>query len=149
MIWDLYRAGVDALIIQDMGITRMNLPPIPLHSSTQCDTLEPEDVQHLEALGFEQVVLARELNVEQIRRIRAVTTVPLEVFIHGALCVSYSGRCYLSHAQTGRSANRGECSQQCRLPYDLIDDEGRKIRTEEHLLSPRDLNRTEVLEQIL
>ena len=149
MIWDLYRAGVDALIIQDMGITRMNLPPIPLHSSTQCDTLEPEDVQHLEALGFEQVVLARELNVEQIRRIRAVTTVPLEVFIHGALCVSYSGRCYLSHALTGRSANRGECSQQCRLPYDLIDDEGRKIRTEEHLLSPRDLNRTEVLEQIL
>ena len=149
MIWDLYRAGVDALIIQDMGITRMNLPPIPLHSSTQCDTLEPEDVQHLEALGFEQVVLARELNVEQIRRIRTVTTVPLEVFIHGALCVSYSGRCYLSHALTGRSANRGECSQQCRLPYDLIDDEGRKIRTEEHLLSPRDLNRTEVLEQIL
>ena len=95
MIWDLWRAGVDALIIQDMGITRMKLPPIPLHSSTQCDTLEPSDVQHLEALGFEQVVLARELNVEQIRRIHAVTQVPLEVFIHGALCVSYSGRCYL------------------------------------------------------
>lgn len=149
MIWDLWRVGVDAVIIQDMGITRMNLPPIPLHSSTQCDTLEPSDVQHLEALGFEQVVLARELNVEQIRRIHAVTKVPLEVFIHGALCVSYSGRCYLSHALTGRSANRGECSQQCRLPYELIDATGRSIRQEEHLLSPRDLNRSAQLEALL
>lgn len=149
MIWDLWRAGVDALIIQDMGITRMKLPPIPLHSSTQCDTLEPSDVQHLEALGFEQVVLARELNVEQIRRIHAVTQVPLEVFIHGALCVSYSGRCYLSHALTGRSANRGECSQQCRLPYELIDASGQQIRQDEHLLSPRDLNRSAQLEALL
>lgn len=149
LIWDIYRAGADALIIQDLGITMMNLPPIPLHSSTQCDTTEPEDALQLEALGFEQIVLARELNVEQIRRIKAVTTKPLEVFIHGALCVSYSGRCYISQAFTQRSANRGECSQQCRLAYDLLDSRGQTIRQQEHLLSARDLNRTNLLEDLL
>lgn len=149
LIWDIYRAGADALIIQDMGITLMNLPPIALHSSTQCDTTEPEDAVQLEALGFDQIVLARELNVEQIRRIRAVTTKPLEVFIHGALCVSYSGRCYISEAFTGRSANRGECSQQCRMSYNLKDSQGRLIRHGEYLLSPKDLNRTALLEELL
>lgn len=149
LIWDIYHAGADAIIVQDMGITKMNLPPIPLHSSTQCDTVEPEDAMLLEALGFEQIVLARELNTEQIRRIHDVTTCPLEAFVHGALCVSYSGRCYLSQALTGRSANRGECSQQCRLPYNLLDAKGRAIRQGEHLLSPRDLNRTALLEQLL
>lgn len=149
LIWEIYRAGADAIIVQDMGITMMHLPPIPLHSSTQCDTTEPEDAQLLEALGFEQIVLARELNVEQIRRIRMATSRPLEVFVHGALCVSYSGRCYLSHALTERSANRGECSQQCRLPYDLRDSLGTLVRQGEHLLSPRDMNRTEYLEALL
>lgn len=149
LIWEIYRAGADALIIQDLGITMMNLPPIPLHSSTQCDTVEPEDALQLEALGFEQIVLARELNVEQIRRIKAVATKPLEVFIHGALCVSYSGRCYISQAFTQRSANRGECSQQCRLAYDLLDSRGNIIRHQEHLLSARDLNRTNLLENLL
>lgn len=149
LIWDIYEAGADALIIQDMGITMMDLPPIPLHSSTQCDTVEPEDAQQLEALGFEQIVLARELNIEQIRRIREVTTKPLEVFVHGALCVSYSGRCYISQAFTGRSANRGACSQQCRLPYNLLDSRGKLIEEGKHLLSPKDLNRSQLLEQLL
>lgn len=149
LIWDIYRAGADAVIIQDLGLTLLDLPPIPLHSSTQCDTVEPEDAQQLEALGFEQIVLARELNVEQIRRIKAVTTKPLEVFIHGALCVSYSGRCYISQAFTKRSANRGECSQQCRLPYNLLDSKGTLIRQGEHLLSPKDLNRYDLLEDLL
>lgn len=149
LIWDIYAAGADALIVQDLGITLMELPPIPLHSSTQCDTVEPEDAMQLEALGFEQIVLARELNVEQIRRVKAVTTRPLEVFVHGALCVSYSGRCYISQAFTKRSANRGECSQQCRLPYNLLDNQGTLIRENEHLLSPRDLNRSSLLEELL
>lgn len=149
LIWDIYRAGADAIIIQDMGITLMDLPPIPLHSSTQCDTTRPEDAQLLEALGFEQIVLARELNVEQIRQIKAATTKPLEVFIHGALCVSYSGRCYISQALTKRSANRGECSQQCRMSYDLRDSKGKLIRENEHLLSPKDLNRSAWIEALL
>lgn len=149
LIWQIYDAGADAVIVQDMGVTKMNLPPIPLHASTQCDTTDPEDVRLLDALGFEQIVLARELNLEQIRRACAVTERPIEVFVHGALCVSYSGRCYLSSALTKRSANRGECSQQCRLPYDLEDAEGKTIRTSEHLLSPRDLNRSAMLEALL
>lgn len=149
LIWELYRAGADAIIIQDMGITLMDLPPIPLHSSTQCDTTTPADAQQLEALGFEQIVLARELNLEQIQRISAVTSKPLEVFVHGALCVSYSGRCYISQALTQRSANRGACSQQCRMPYNLIDSTGNIIRQDEHLLSPKDLNRSELIEELL
>lgn len=149
LIWEIYRAGADALIIQDMGITMMDLPPIPLHSSTQCDTTTPEDVIHLDALGFDQIVLARELNVEQIRQISPVTSKKLEVFVHGALCVSYSGRCYISQALTNRSANRGECSQQCRLPYTLIDSSGLEISHNQHLLSPKDLNRSLILEELL
>lgn len=149
LIWEIYKAGADAVIIQDMGITLMDLPPIPLHSSTQCDTVSVEDALHLEALGFEQIVLARELNVEQIRRISEQVKTPLEVFVHGALCVSYSGRCYISQALTKRSANRGTCSQQCRMPYDLRDSRGVLIRQSEHLLSPKDLNRSLLLEELL
>lgn len=149
LIWDIWRCGADALIVQDMALTLMQLPPIPLHASTQCDTIDPDDARQLEALGFEQIVLGRELNVEQIRRIKEVTSTPLEVFVHGALCVSYSGRCYLSQALTNRSANRGECSQQCRLPYDLIDSNGLKVISSEHLLSPKDLNRGDLLEALL
>ena len=108
MIWDLYRAGVDALIVQDMGITRLNLPPIPLHASTQMDNRTPEKVRFLAEAGFRQVVLARELSLQEISHIhKACPEVPLEVFVHGALCVSYSGQCYVSQACFGRSANRG------------------------------------------
>lgn len=149
MIWDLWRAGTDALIVQDMGITRLNLPPIPLHASTQTDNRTPEKVRFLEAAGFTQVVLARELSLNEIRRIAEVTTVPLEVFVHGALCVSYSGQCYLSAALSGRSANRGECAQYCRLPYTMVDAEGTEIVNHKHLLSLKDMNRSGQLEALL
>ena len=149
MIWDLWRVGTDALIIQDMGIARLNLPPIPLHASTQTDNRTPEKVRFLEAAGFTQVVLARELSLNEIRRISEATTVPLEVFVHGALCVSYSGQCYLSAALSGRSANRGECAQYCRLPYTMVDATGTEIVTHKHLLSLKDMNRSDQLEALL
>ena len=149
MIWGLWRVGTDALIIQDMGITRLNLPPIPLHASTQTDNRTPEKVRFLEAAGFTQVVLARELSLNEIRRISEATTVPLEVFVHGALCVSYSGQCYLSAALSGRSANRGECAQYCRLPYTMVDATGTEIVTHKHLLSLKDMNRSDQLEALL
>lgn len=149
LIWRLYEAGADALIVQDMGITGLHLPPIPLHASTQTDNRTAEKVKFLEAAGFTQVVLARELSLDEIRAIRAETTVPLEVFVHGALCVSYSGQCYLSAALSGRSANRGECAQYCRLPYTLVDAEGREILSGKHLLSLKDMNRSEELEALL
>ncbi len=113
LIGELWRIGVDALIVQDMGILRMNIPPIPLHASTQCDIRTPEKARFLEDAGFSQLVLPRELSLEEIRSFRAVTTVPLEAFVHGALCVSYSGDCQASFVLTGRSANRGECAQIC------------------------------------
>lgn len=149
MIWDLWHAGTDALIVQDMGITRLNLPPIPLHVSTQTDNRTPEKVCFLQAAGFTQVVLARELSLNEIRRIAEATTVPLEVFVHGALCVSYSGQCYLSAALSGRSANRGECAQYCRLPYTMVDATGAEIVTHKHLLSLKDMNRSDQLEALL
>lgn len=149
MIWDLWRAGADALIVQDMGITRLDLPPIPLHASTQTDNRTPEKVRFLEAAGFTQVVLARELSLGEIRRIAEATTVPLEVFVHGALCVSYSGQCYLSAALSGRSANRGECAQYCRLPYTMVDATGTEIVGHKHLLSLKDMNRSDQLEALL
>lgn len=149
MIWELWRAGTDALIVQDMGITRLNLPPIPLHASTQTDNRTPEKVRFLEAAGFTQVVLARELSLNEIRWIAEATTVPLEVFVHGALCVSYSGQCYLSAALSGRSANRGECAQYCRLPYTMVDAAGTEIVSNKHLLSLKDMNRSDQLEALL
>ena len=149
MIWDLWHAGTDALIVQDMGITRLNLPPIPLHASTQTDNRTPEKVHFLQAAGFTQVALARELSLNEIRRIAEATTVPLEVFVHGALCVSYSGQCYLSAALSGRSANRGECAQYCRLPYTMVDATGAEIVTHKHLLSLKDMNRSDQLEALL
>ncbi|WP_308756858.1 U32 family peptidase [uncultured Bacteroides sp.] len=150
MIWDLYRIGADALIVQDMGITRLNLPPIPLHSSTQMDNRTPEKVRFLADAGFRQVVLARELSLQEIRNIHeACPETPLEVFVHGALCVSYSGQCYVSQACFGRSANRGECAQFCRLPFSLVDADGKTIVRDKHLLSLKDLNRSEVLEALL
>lgn len=150
MIWDLYRAGVDALIIQDMGITRLNLPPIPLHASTQMDNRTVRKVKFLSEAGFSQVVLARELTLDEIRKIHdACPDTPLEVFVHGALCVSYSGQCYVSLACFGRSANRGECAQFCRLGFDLVDDDGKVIARNKHLLSLKDMNQSENLEALL
>ena len=150
MIWELYRAGVDALIIQDMGITRLNLPLIALHASTQMDNRTPEKVKFLSDIGFRQVVLARELSLDEIRKIH--DTCPetlLEVFIHGALCVSYSGQCYVSQACYGRSANRGECAQFCRLAFDLVDSNGKTIEQNKHLLSLKDMNQSDNLEALL
>ena len=150
MIWDLYRVGVDALIIQDMALMQLNLPPMPLHASTQTDNRSVDKVKFLKEAGFRQVVLARELSLLEIRKIHdAVPDVPLEVFVHGALCVSYSGQCYVSQACLGRSANRGECAQFCRLAFDLVDAEGKTIVRDKHLLSLKDLNQSEELEQLL
>lgn len=150
MIWNLYRIGVDALIIQDMGILEMNLPPIPLHSSTQNDNRTVAKVQFLEKAGFEQVVLARELSLNEIRKIHeSCPNVKLEIFVHGALCVSYSGQCYVSEACTGRSANRGACSQFCRLPFTLKDSTDKIIATDKHFLSMKDLNQIDRLEELL
>lgn len=156
--WDLYHAGVDAFIIQDMALCSLHLggngegflPPIPLHASTQMDNRTKEDVARLKELGFNQVVLARELSLEQIREIHeAVPDVTLEAFVHGALCVSYSGRCYASEYCFGRSANRGECAQFCRLPFSLEDAEGHTLIKDKYLLSLRDMNRLSHLEEMM
>lgn len=138
LIWQLYDAGVDALIVQDMGLLELDLPPIALHASTQTDIRTVEKARFLGDVGFSQIVLARELGLPQIRAIRAATDATLEFFIHGALCVAFSGQCYISHAHTGRSANRGDCSQACRLPYTLTDTEGRVVAFDKHLLSVKD-----------
>ena len=150
MIQALYRIGVDALIVQDMGITKLNLPPIPLHASTQMDNRTPEKVKFLWEAGFRQVVLARELSLREIAKIHAACPeTPLEVFVHGALCVSYSGQCYVSQACFGRSANRGECAQFCRLPFSLVDADGKVIVRDKHLLSLKDMNQSDELELLL
>ncbi len=149
LIHNLYRIGVDALIVQDMGILKMNIPPIALHASTQCDTRSVEKAQFLEKVGFSQIVLARELSFNEIAEINNHVNVPLEVFIHGALCVSYSGDCQASWVATGRSANRGECSQMCRLPYNLVSENGKILESNKYLLSLRDLNRSTDIETLL
>lgn len=142
LITDLYQTGVDALIVQDMGVLELDIPPIELHASTQCDIRSVEKAKFLSDVGFSQIVLARELNLQQIRAIHESTDATIEFFIHGALCVAYSGQCNISHAQTGRSANRGDCSQACRLPYTLKDDQGRVVSFEKHLLSMKDNDQT-------
>ena len=150
MIRELYRIGVDALIVQDMAIAKLELPPIPLHASTQMDNRTVDKVKFLRDAGFQQVVLARELSLREIGKIHeACPDIPLEVFVHGALCVSYSGQCYVSQACFGRSANRGECAQFCRLPFSLVDAEGKMIAKDKHLLSLKDLNQSEELEALL
>jgi putative protease len=155
LAWRMYEAGADALILQDMGLLETDLPPVELHASTQCDIRTPEKARFLADAGFSQIVLARELSLPEIRAIQAGITPPspsvplpegegrsaapvLEFFIHGALCVAFSGQCYISHAHTGRSANRGECSQACRLPYKLEDKQGRIVAFDKHLLSMKD-----------
>ncbi len=150
--WDVWNAGADALIVQDMGLLEIDLPPIELHASTQCDIRTVEKAKFLGQVGFSQMVLARELSLAQIRAIREATAaddVTLEFFIHGALCVAFSGQCYISHAHTERSANRGDCSQDCRLPYTLQDDQGRVVAFEKHLLSMKDNNQTGNLDALI
>lgn len=150
LIWQLYNeAHVDALIIQDMGITKLNLPPVALHASTQMDNRGVEKVKFLEEAGFSQIVLPRELTIDEIHNIASQTNTPLEVFIHGALCVSYSGQCFLSEVLSGRSANKGACAQYCRLPYTLVDAKGEEIVNRKHLLSMKDLNLSDNLEELL
>ena len=150
LVWDLYRLGVDALIVQDTALLRMNLPPIALHASTQMDNRTPDKVLWLSRMGFSQTVLARELSLTEIASIHAaVPDMPLEAFVHGALCVSYSGQCYASQHCFGRSANRGECAQFCRLPFTLEDAEGNTLVAGRHLLSLRDMNRSDHLEEML
>lgn len=149
LAWELHDAGVDALIVQDMGLLEIDLPPIELHASTQTDIRTVEKAKFLSDSGFSQIVLARELALPQIAAVcSSIDAVP-EFFIHGALCVAYSGQCYISHAHTGRSANRGDCSQACRLPYTLKDGEGRVVAFEKHLLSMKDNDQSANLEALI
>ena len=150
LIWQLYEAGADALLVQDMAVLRMKLPPVALHASTQCDVRTAEKVRFLADCGFTRVVLARELSVSEISEIhKACPDVELECFVHGALCVSYSGQCYASQYCFGRSANRGECAQFCRLKFDLVDSNDNVIIKGKHLLSLRDMNRMDHLEELI
>ncbi|MBQ2008615.1 MAG: U32 family peptidase [Alistipes sp.] len=148
MARELIATGIDALIVQDMALREMNLP-VELHASTQAGTTTPEQALFLEQCGFSRVILERALTLEDIRRIREATSVELECFVHGAICVGYSGRCFLSRSTSQRSGNRGECSQPCRLPYDLKDSSGRTIMAGKHLLSVRDLDLSEDLEALI
>ncbi|QKJ63528.1 U32 family peptidase [Flavobacterium sp. M31R6] len=140
MIWKLYDIGVDALIIQDMAIMEMDLPPIILHASTQANNRDADKMKFLADAGIKRVVLARELNLHQIKEISNATDVELEFFVTGALCVSFSGNCYMSVANGERSANRGSCAQNCRLPYNLIDGHGETLIKNTHLLSIKDFD---------
>ena len=153
----LYKIGVDALIIQDLHLLDFDLPPIRLHASTQCDNRTPEHVARLRDMGFKRVVLARELGIEEIRAIHeAVPDIELEAFVHGALCVCYSGRCYMSEVLAGRSANRGACAQFCRMAYDLLDGNGNEVLDDEgkpihqrYLLSLQDMDRSAYLGELI
>ena len=156
MAWQVYEAGADALIIQDMGLLEIDLPPIQLHASTQTDIRTPEKARFLQDAGLSQIVLARELTVQQIAAVHkalgpvdAPGRANIEFFIHGALCVAYSGQCNISHAQTGRSANRGDCSQACRLPYQVTDAQGRFIAHDKHVLSMKDNNQSDNLRALI
>ncbi len=149
LIHELYAIGVDALIIQDMAILEMDLPPIVLHASTQANNRDPKHIKFLHDAGIKRVVLARELNLDQVSEIRDTTDVELEFFVSGALCVSFSGNCYMSVANGERSANRGSCAQNCRLPYNLIDGTGTTLLTETHLLSIKDLNLSDQLPDLI
>lgn len=150
LIRNLYNASVDGLLIQDMGVLQMQLPPIELHASTQTDNRTADKVRWLRSLGFKRIVLARELSAKEIAVIHeAVPDIELEVFVHGALCVSYSGQCYASQHLCGRSANRGQCAQVCRMQFDLVDSDGRELIHQRHLLSLKDLNQSHHLEELI
>ncbi len=152
MAWQVYEAGADALIIQDMGLLELDLPPIQLHASTQTDIRTPEKARFLQDAGLSQIVVARELDLDQIAAVRAATDparTTIEFFVHGALCVAYSGQCYITHAHTGRSANRGDCNQACRLPYEVLDGQGRILAHEKHVLSMKDNNQSDNLRALI
>jgi len=149
LIYQLYDIGVDALIVQDMAIMEMDLPPIVIHASTQANNRDPKHVKFLKDAGMQRVVLARELNLDQIREIHEATDVELEFFVSGALCVSFSGNCYMSIAGGERSANRGSCAQNCRLPYNLTDGTGKTLIANSHLLSIKDLDLSDQLPNLI
>jgi putative protease len=149
LIYQLHAIGVDAVIIQDVGLLEQTLPPIPLIASTQMHNHTPARIKFLEDAGFERVILARELSLSDIRQIREQTSIELEAFVHGALCVSYSGQCYMSYAIGGRSGNRGECAQPCRRRYTLVDAAGRTLVKNKYLLSLKDLNLSDHLGELL
>lgn len=149
LIHQLYEIGTDAIIFQDMALLKMNLPPIPLFASTQTHNYELERIKFLDSLGIKRIILARELSLSQLKKIREQTNCELEFFVHGALCVSLSGQCYMSEAMSGRSANRGECAQPCRMQYSLVDDKGNTVVKDKHLLSLRDLNLSAYLNDLI
>ncbi|HLP95503.1 MAG TPA: U32 family peptidase [Saprospiraceae bacterium] len=149
LIWELYQVGVDAIIVQDMAILEMDLPPIAIHASTQANNRDAAHVKFLADAGIKRVVLARELNLDQIREIHQASDVELEFFVTGALCVSFSGNCYMSVANGERSANRGSCAQNCRLPYRLIDGKGETLIESSHLLSIKDLDLSDELPNLI
>lgn len=149
LINKVYSLGADGLIIQDTGLLELNLPPIPLIASTQMNSDSLEKILFLEKIGFNRIILPRELSLAKIKKIKNNTSIELECFVHGALCVSYSGQCYLSYAAGGRSANRGRCAQPCRNIYSLTDENGRILAENKHLLSLKDLNRAEYLKELI
>ena len=149
LLWDLYNIGVDAVLIQDLGLLKLDIPPIALHASTQCHNHSVERIQFLEKLGFSRAVLARETDLQTIQNIYNQTNIELEAFVHGALCVCYSGQCYISRMMTGRSGNRGECAQICRTRFDLQDADGKTLIRDKHLLSLKDMCRADNIEDML
>ena len=149
LLWDLYNIGVDAVLVQDLGLLKLEIPPIVLHASTQCHNHSLERIQFLEKLGFTRAVLARETDLETIQQIYNQTDIELEAFVHGALCVCYSGQCYISRMMTGRSGNRGECAQICRTRFDLQDANGKTLIHNKHLLSLKDMCRVDYLEKMM
>lgn len=149
LVHELYEVGADALIVQDYALLQLDLPPIALHASTQMDTTTVDEARFLEAAGFSQIVVAREMGLEKLRSVASAVNIPIEAFVHGALCVSYSGRCYASEACFQRSANRGRCAQFCRLAFDLVDSAGKTLVRDRHFLSLRDMNRSASIEEML
>ncbi len=149
VIWEAYKIGCDAIIVQDLSLLKMDLPPIKLFASTQTNIRDVEQAKLLESLGFKRLILARELSLKQIKEIKNSVNVDVETFIHGALCVSYSGQCYLSQKLTKRSANRGACAQPCRSNYDLVDENGKVIVKNRSLLSLKDLNLSDRVEDLV
>ena len=149
LLWELYNIGVDAVLIQDLGLLKLDIPPIALHASTQCHNHSVERIQFLEKLGFTRAVLARETDLETIQQIHNQTDIELEAFVHGALCVCYSGQCYISRMMTGRSGNRGECAQICRTRFNLQDASGKTLIRGKHLLSLKDMCRADYIEAML
>ena len=149
LLWDLYNIGVDAVLIQDLGLLKLDIPPIALHASTQCHNHSIDRIQFLEKLGFTRAVLARETDLETIQQIYNQTNIELEAFVHGALCVCYSGQCYISRMMTGRSGNRGACAQICRTRFDLQDANGKTLIHSKHLLSLKDMCRADYIEEMM